>query len=422
MKRQIVSHAFLALQFITGVSLANAQSSLPLQDITGGGQHLAESDGTAPTAGSQTIPYWTGQFTDPTVGVSYSYQMVGQADPRQSNGTTTIQVDLIPINVVFAGNNNQALNGSDKVPSVLASPIFTPSDFSTTAISTGGAGELSPGNVNVQFLDAVMRSEFNQTATGYHLVLNPLVWPAVTLAVPPGQGGAFVNSRGIPYGNVDYTWFKAQIWQTVHNLNLDPTHLPIFVSKDLRLVKKGSVVLGYHAAAGGAPSGQPGLINGNGAQPLYTFIWTTCFTPGLPLVGSLGILNPDGTPGRYFSRDVNLLSHELGEWANDPFVLNPVTSFTFPPLGTGYSGCGSLLEVGDPVQSIGFTMPGNTFDTNEYADGNFHFEDKAFLPWFARENPNVTSQPVQGGTSGRYTFMGNLNPYSYFHVPAVNCQ
>src|SRR5215471_21135505 len=122
MKIQIASRACLALLFITGVSLANAQSSLPLQDITGGGQYLADSDGTAPTAGSQTIPYWTGQFTDPTVGVSYSYKMVGQGDPRQFNGTTAIQVDLIPINLLFAGSGGYALSGSDEVASVLASP------------------------------------------------------------------------------------------------------------------------------------------------------------------------------------------------------------------------------------------------------------------------------------------------------------
>ncbi len=416
-----VAIALAAVLLILGSrNLADAQNGLPVQDITADGAYLSVSDGSVLAIGAQTIPYWTGQFTDPTVAATYSYQMVGQADPRQFNGTTTIQVDLIPINFVFAGSGGYALNGSDKVASVLASPIFTSSDFSTTAISTGGPGALSAGNANVQYLDAVMRSEFNQAGIDYHLILNPTVWPAVTFTVPAGQGGAFVNSRGIPYGNVDYNWFQAQLWQTIKTLNLDPTQLPVFVGRAIRLVAKGSIVLGFHGS--GCPANGLGTINGNGVQSIYTWIWATYFTPGLPLVGNLGILNPDGTPGKYFVRDVESLSHEVGEWANDPFGNNPVTSFLFPPLNTGYNGCGSTLDVGDPVQEIGFTMPGNSFDTNQYADGYFHFEDKAFLPWFARENPNVTSQPVQGGSTGRYTLMGNLNPYSYFQALAVNCQ
>jgi len=44
-----------------------------------------------------------------------------------------------------------------------------------------------------------------------------------------------------------------------------------------------------------------------------------------------------------------------------------------------------------------------------------------FLPWFARQSPNTTSQAVQGGTTGRYTFMGNLNPFPGFQVPATGC-
>jgi hypothetical protein len=405
----------ILLLFVRRESLAQpSPGNLPVQDVTGDGVCLSVSDGSVPTTGTHTIPFWTGQFTDPTVGVSYSYKMVGQGDPRQLSGTTTIQVDLIPINLVFAGSAGYALNGSDKVESVLASPIFTPSDFSTTAIATGGAGALSAGNVNVQYLDAVMRSEFNQTGTDYHLVLNPTAWPAVTLTVPQGQGGAFVNSRGIPYGNVDYKWFNAQVFETLMTLNLEPTHLPVFISHAIRLIDKGGVVLGFHSTGASR--------NANGEQPIYTWIWATYFDPGLPLVGSLGILNPDGTPGKYFIRDVDFLSHEVGEWANDPFVNNSVTSFVFPPLNTGYNGCGSVLEVGDPVQQIGFTMPGNSFDTNQYSDDYFHLEDKVLLPWFAREDPNVASQPVQGGSTGRYTFMGNLNPYSYFQLPPVSCQ
>jgi hypothetical protein len=77
-------------------------------------------------------------------------------------------------------------------------------------------------------------------------------------------------------------------------------------------------------------------------------------------------------------------------------------------------------ETGDPVVGIGFHLPKNP-DTRPYSDGNRHPEDEVFLPWFAREDPNVTSQTLQSGGGGRYPFMGDLNPYPGFQQPATGC-
>ena len=60
-------------------------------------------------------------------------------------------------------------------------------------------------------------------------------------------------------------------------------------------------------------------------------------------------------------------------------------------------------------------MAGNTYDGGPQADGTWHPEDEVFLPWFARESPNRTSE------DGRYTFMGAANPFPGFHVPATGC-
>ncbi|HEX8970185.1 hypothetical protein, partial [Oryzihumus sp.] len=81
----------------------------------------------------------------------------------------------------------------------------------------------------------------------------------------------------------------------------------------------------------------------------------------------------------------------------------------------------SVMETGDPVVGIGFTLPGNTYDTTSRADGSWHPEDEVFLPWFARQNPNTTAQATQSGAGGRYTFMGDLNPYAGFRAPATGC-
>jgi hypothetical protein len=136
---------------------------------------------------------------------------------------------------------------------------------------------------------------------------------------------------------------------------------------------------------------------------------------------------PPGGAGAYFDQDIHNTTHEISEWAHDPFVDNAVNSWLDPLFG---SYCSNLLETGDPVIGIGFTLPGNTYVQNGVSipggtiipgDGNWHPEDEVFLPWFARQSPNTTSQTIQNGTTGRYTFMGNLSPFATLQVPATGC-
>jgi hypothetical protein len=56
------------------------------------------------------------------------------------------------------------------------------------------------------------------------------------------------------------------------------------------------------------------------------------------------------------------LSHEIGEWADDPFGHTPAP-------------CGGYLEVADPLNNYPYTP---------YTIGGFtyHAVDLAFLPWF----------------------------------------
>jgi hypothetical protein len=54
---------------------------------------------------------------------------------------------------------------------------------------------------------------------------------------------------------------------------------------------------------------------------------------------------------------------------------------------------------------------------------DYHPEDEAFLPWFVRTSPNPVSEPTQTPSAnvGRYTFMGDLNPFPGFRQPATGC-
>jgi hypothetical protein len=126
-------------------------------------------------------------------------------------------------------------------------------------------------------------------------------------------------------------------------------------------------------------------------------------------------------------QDIHALSHEIAEWGDDPFVNNTVQPW-LTPTAPQY-GCTGILETGDPVVAIGFAMGTNTFeqqanpDGSQSADGYYHPEDEAFLPWFMRTSPNTVSEPTQqpSANTGRYTLMGDLNPFPGFRQPATGC-
>jgi hypothetical protein len=135
---------------------------------------------------------------------------------------------------------------------------------------------------------------------------------------------------------------------------------------------------------------------------------------------------PDG--GTYWAlQDIHGLSHEIAEWADDPFVKNivePWLTATAP-----FFGCSSLLETGDPVVGIGFALGTNIYFQDptpfgfQCADGYYHPEDEVFLPWFMRLAPNNISEPTQSPSInvGRYSLMGDLNLFQSFHEPATGC-
>jgi len=95
---------------------------------------------------------------------------------------------------------------------------------------------------------------------------------------------------------------------------INPGVLPIFVTYDIYLseLPLGQLccIGGYHSALGAQPSGQ-------------TYSYTT-------------YVDSPGT----FAQDVSAMSHELGEWMDDPFVDNTVNC-----------NDNSLMEDGDPLEN-----------------------------------------------------------------------
>jgi hypothetical protein len=424
-----LSLAVAAFAMVATVASAGGNgSAIPQRDTSGDTPGFTENGSVTPLADAKTIEHWGGSYTDPTNGQTYSFTMVGKAP--STNGSSTTPTDIIPVKVVFDANNGYSLDGTGKVAAVTASPIFQSNDYSTVPGYTvdngdgydrnsGTPGVLSPGNVG-QLEDVTMRSQFNKVGSSYHVQLGqPTVHPTVTVQVPAGKGSAFVSGRGIVYGLVDSSWFSSQVQSILGSTQIDSTHLPIVLTDNVMLdnfkTGTGCCTIGYHGAA--MPIGHgAGSTNGNGKQQVQTFIFSAYSTPGL-------------FGGTDYIADIHALSHEVAEWGDDPFVNNWVNPW-ITPTAPQY-GCTPVLETGDPVVGIGVNVAGNTFPAdslitgapNRWDDGTWHPEDEVFLPWFARTSPNTTSEATQSPSDniGRYTLLGDLNPYPGFRQPATGC-
>ena len=372
---------------------------------------------------TRTVAHWFGSTLDPNNGVTYGYNMVG-ADPYHCSGSAcsvTIETDIVPLIVNVGG---LTFSGNDVLAATLASPQFTNNSYSTTPAATnstfarGAGGALSNLGQGVQLQDVTMRSQFN-TGGSYHLILHTNILPAVTINVPSNQGTLLQSGRGVVFADINISWWAAQIQNL--ETKADPTHLPVYLTDNVLLHIGKDIfnccVIGFHGTRAAGSGG--GSNNSNGNAAVQTFAWASYISPGI-------YARPNG--GLYWAlQDIHAISHEIAEWADDPFVNNLVEPW-LTPTAPQY-GCTNILETGDPVVAIGFAMGTNTFrqgpnpNGSQSADGFYHPEDEVFLPWFMRTAPNTVSEPTQSPSTniGRYSLMGDLNPFPGFRQPATGC-
>jgi hypothetical protein len=389
--------------------------------------------GANPLPTARTVEHWFGSTLDPHNGVTYGYNMVG-ANPNTCTGSAcsaAVTADIIPLNVVVDG---RTFSGEDVLPATLASPMFALNDYGSTPFATaagafpnapafirgpGGALSQNDAGVLLQLEDATMRAQFNKTGSSpYHLRLNPVTHDAITIVVPSGKATLLQSGRGVIIADVNIQWWGTRIHNLINSLGyVDPTRLPIFLTNDVVNFQGNNplncCVIGFHGTVTGA-------ANGQGNQPVQTFAWGSYLSPGV-------YARPNGGTD-WALQDIHALSHEIAEWADDPFVNNLVEPW-LTPTAPQY-GCTDVLETGDPVVAIGFAKGTNTFEQGpnpngtQSADGYYHPEDEVFLPWFMRLAPNLISEPTQSPSPniGRYTLMGDLNPFPGFRLPATGCQ
>jgi hypothetical protein len=302
----------------------------------------------APKAPAASLTQWNGTFKDLT-GATIKYTMIG-TNPASTNVTTTVPVYIIPVklkygktngNMIFDPKLHKLSNGKTVINNIIASPLFASDvDF------TQGGTDLG----TTQYIDAFQRGNFWSTVaknSAYHVLLGvPKVLPEKTITVTAAQGSVVSNPFGSGVvGTYDLNDFdaKLQTWIAATK-KITPGVLPIFITYDVYLTQDGCCIGGYHNANGAQPSGQ-------------TYATSTYVD----------------SPGS-FSQDISALSHELGEWMDDPYVDNNVNCED-----------NSILEVGDPLEGL------SNFGAFPYTAGGFTYnlQSLVFLGYFGA--PKATS-------------------------------
>src|SRR5262249_11306633 len=186
-----------------------------------------------------------------------------------------------------------------------------------------------------QYIGALMREEFWTAANhfgaspGYHVRLSGSE-PAVITAT--FNGGAEIN-KGTCNQLEEFpmsTWdnFVQGEFPSLAGFGVNSTTFPFFLFKNVVFTNGTCCILGYHSA----------FNSGGNAQTYGNGDYVT-----------------DGEFGS--TNDMAAISHEMAEWANDPFVNNPT-----PPWGHigQVPGCQGNLEVGDPLSGTVFAVNGST--------------------------------------------------------------
>ena len=351
-----------------------------------------------------TIPMFSYSFTASRDFQQQTGVMVGRSPFAHGARTTNIKAVIIP--VVFKlknhANTSQTITfdptiadgtcSPHGVPLTLIqnSPIFQPVDFTMPA----------SGGVNVgtgQYIDEFQRANFwtNVMVTGdrFHTVLSPVSVAPTQTVTPPStadglgyQPAEFLNPPCRALGVVDVNFWDpsaggvnvpGEAQTLIANLTtagtIDPTAFPIFVFYNVVLASgnspfvKSCCILGYHGAQG---------------PPVQTYSVADYETTGLFVPGE----------------DISAMSHEIGEWMDDPLGSNIVPNWG--NIGQ-VSGCQvpSALEVGDPLSD------GHEFPVS-LGGMTYHPQELAFFSWFM----GAPSLGVDGDFSNNGTFFQDAGP------------
>jgi hypothetical protein len=324
-------------------------------------------------------------FTNYTASVkvgskSFKYTIVGKNPAtKTSNPASTITAEIVPLIMKFSNGDtwdptkkDSCDSGASALTRVQNSPIVKSTSFTFGGTKIGTS----------QVTDAFQRAEFWKYAQPsginpkFGVTLNFKTLKPVTINVPNAQAATGTISCGNGLiGAANINWLDPFLQKTVlpslKSQGVGPGTFPLFVLHNF-VEYVGTVsqccVLGYHNST-----------STTGGQ-----------TYGVAMYDNSKFFGSS-------SRDISAMSHEVGEWQNDPSTVNPTPAWGH--IGQ-VTGCQSNLEVGDPLS-------GTTFNVN-LGGFTYHPQELAFFSWFYRQKPSL-------GVNGWYSDQGT------FRTPAKAC-
>jgi hypothetical protein len=321
---------------LAGASVLALSSAALANDTMPAHPLFAVQPGLRPNVHKPTaLPTWDFKWTYNKV--NYTAIFVG-ANPS-SPASNTVPVEIIPVEMKYKTIKENPLSGKAKSPvsRTIASPIFD----ATTNYTQGGT------NVGTtQYEDAFQRAALwgiGGSSSSYHVLLGaPTVLKKMTMAAT-----SEATEFGVKVLLLDINTFDNAIQATVKKQPIDS--LPIFITDNTYLTSGGCCIGGYHS------------YTGQQAYSMFTYIKKS------------GV----------FSQDDSALSHEVGEWMDDPETNNSVA-------------CG-IYEVGDPLEG---GQPGHPYGTWPYTVNGFtyHMQDLVLPPYFGA--------PTSTSVNGWSTFQG----------------
>jgi len=321
-------------------------------------------------AGVPGIPTFT--RTVVARGKTYRYTMVGSDPFLRRARNVVIPVVVIPVRFEFDDGTvfdptqlgPACAGGNTALNLALQSPIFQDVDY---------------GDGRRQFEEEKRRLEFwaltgapGAVNPGYSVRLSASVLPTIRVVAT-----GFPTEREFcgRVGVIDFdswdNYVQTKLFPQLRKMGVSPRTFPLFFFAGVAMLdaKNNFLALGYHS-----------WFTAGGAQ-------------------TYGVADYDMSQEFSGIRDAGILSHELGEWYDDPFVNNST-----PPWGHlgQVPGCQSKLEVGDPLtgQELQVAMPNGV---------TYHPQELAFFSWFFNQVPSL-------GFDGWYSSGGT------FLTPAAPCR
>ena len=328
----------------------------------------------APLAGS-TIPTWNYSVVSPVDKKTYTGTIIGNNPATKPGGITVVPMVIVPVRLVFKYSATTSFifdptvadagclgTGNTGVSLLQASPLFSDVTYTAKGVNVGTS----------QYIDLFQRANFwnDVSASGganYHTLLGAAVLPVQTVTVASantgvpkgtvfsesvfcGKNTGNVNQAG-KLGVMNINFWDPTAQSLITKLGLNPNTFVFFLFYNSVMSTSpvtACCTLGYHSF--------------KGAQ-------------------TYGVGDFQGDPNWIVdTADTSPLSHELGEWMNNPIGVNATPAWGH--IGQ-VSGCQANYEVGDPLSGkplLAVKMP-NGF--------TYHVQELAFFNWFYRISPST---------------------------------